>query len=52
MPEAKSWSEECTLFYDGKGGAALAGRPEDDGELVTSLFASPERRKGEDITCD
>jgi hypothetical protein len=42
MPEARSWSEECALFYDGKGGAALRGI---DGELVASLFASHESRQ-------
>jgi hypothetical protein len=25
MPEARDWSEECALFYDGKGGATLRG---------------------------
>jgi hypothetical protein len=40
MPEARAWSEECALFYDGKGGAALIGI---DGLAARRTMESRER---------
>jgi hypothetical protein len=52
MPEARAWGEECDLFYDGKGSAALRGIDGPAGRRTTwswSLPSSPHMRveKGE-----